>query len=342
MLATTIAPVSFCPIQVVLSSCSRLAMGWSEPLHNRTHDDYGQHDAIQASSSILRQTLNPVENRPRRLTKAVCCITVGHIYDHYGLEIALLYLERLTSDLFFERWIRTYLRGCARAMQVPLTIEAISSSDGMAALLSRHLTKHDARQPRMKGALVPLSTPLPLEIVARIVHSPLICKGVTRHLSDEDRLRRPCLLELERASIGMLRRSTEHTHLQYLLWHATGAEAHSQHMQWAVCVSPALSLTHGGIRERKHDDPITVQYSLAVYDKIWGDKKRTISMLQKMKRDLAVVTGRERDYIAGWVVQLSYDTSRFETEPRKTEFADLDRMRDELVRLIDIAISQRL
>lgn len=168
-------------------------------------------------------------------------------------------------------------------MQVPLTIEAIGSSDGMAALLAKHLIEHDSRQPRMKGELVPLSTSLPLEIVARIVRS-------------------PCLLELERASIGMRR----------------------------------------GIRDSKYDDPITVQHSLDVYDKIWGAKKCTVFMLQKMKRDMAVVTGRERDYIAGWVVQLSYDTSRFETDPRKVEFADIDKMRDELARLIDIAISQRL
>lgn len=88
--------------------------------------------------------------------------------------------------------------------------------------------------------------------------------------------------------MGMPRHSTKHTHLQYRLWYSADiGEGRQPEGRWMVAdVSPTLNLTRGARSGSYGENPIVVQHSLAVYDKIWGDKKRTVSMLQKVRQSL--------------------------------------------------------
>lgn len=264
--------------------------------------------------------------------KKTSYVSVGAIYDNYGLETTLFYLSNL-DVLYYHACI--YLHGSALDLGLVTVITELDVLD-LRRLIVRELERIDSTKPKMKGELVPGHVSFPPELVAKMVNSNCISKQVTA-----------CLEKWEMPLLPRLRRE--------LGWEGSRREgvviAHSD-TRWLVYRSGERQMRWGMIDQQGQPMLVhkktasaqsliggVVEFSLDIYDIVLGKKERTNAMLEEMKLRLLTPGGMGRDEIRTWLVQLSYGTKV--SGKRLIRFRDDDGMHSRLMKLINRALDMR-
>lgn len=278
-------------------------------------------------------------------------ISVASIYDTYGLAITLAFLEYIYYNKQEEcsGWLEVYIKGSILVInhefyhwlrdQTPLPLYLLF------ALLILQLREIDSRQPRMREELIPVQQELPLEILARIIGRNDISKEVSNNIRTSRCGTVPSLDDVWRMVDVNGRLDAPHTVraengdlvLTYGDGESVGRGLHQ--LRW--------SRTPDGSRLEHIDEDLDsesteiVAFSLYDYANYFELKGcQVMKSMETMLRDLsdryAAIEPEREEEAAAWLVQLSYDL----TEMDDVKFVTIDEMRDELQRLIELAIIQ--
>lgn len=287
----------------------------------------------RASSCIVGYTHLVGSKDPRGPLpgKRVSYVSVGAVYDIYGLDVAVAYLSHLDVTV---QWTKTYLLASALELGIDTCRKGELNALNLSRLLTSELKKIDSTKPKMKGELMPGHVSLPAELVAKMVNSNRISKQVTA-----------CLEKWEMPLLPRLRREhgrrdggvMAHFDTRFLI-HRTASGAQ---WKWKITEPQGRStLTHKNKSWSlaSYTTELVVEFPLDVYDKVLGMKERTRMMLEQMKVRLSLGE-MTRDEIRTWIVQLSHDV--IARDDYTLEFNSNEDLHMELVTLLDCAIHLR-
>ncbi|CAH6420451.1 Hypothetical protein POVR2_LOCUS162 [uncultured virus] len=296
----------------------------------------------------------------KKLVKNKTNVSVLSVYDIYGLEIALAYLDcvstRATS--YAERsWVEMYLDACEYEMmscgyEIAIDVYSGSSIQRLRNRLEHTLKHIDASQPRASESLVNLGLVIPIEVLARILKRTDISPSITKCLYSVGHVQYPTVSELD----GIDNKSSLAYHVGYVEDLFGGlskyeicymAPLSSYEVAWAkYCLLKKRDRDYEFVLKNKWSkgagNGLRVEYSLETYDTFYNNREYTNKMLRDM-RDRLTTCQLDEAEICSWVVQLSCDTMTVTSRENSSEvhFSNLASLRDELVRLIDLALEKR-
>lgn len=251
------------------------------------------------------------------------CFSVVDVYDTYGLDITLAYLDWLQSDRNKPNtvWLATYLRGSLAVLDLDsLKTEMSTDVAHLSGRMESALVSHDREQPR---CLESISNPpeLPLEILARIINSTRISKALATAVRSVRGSIPPLLCELESSDCypatvceqgayrcTWMKRDLERDPVDepepdvacewrlkadgdtYTLSYLTGDEVVSVERTTHPIVY-SIDLYHGIYNARDCIGPLVV-----------------IAILRDMLSEFSVVTDANIARVCAWIVQLSHDS----------------------------------
>lgn len=311
------------------------------------------HDDGVATADIRNQYVeSPDSDIPLYIPERRSTTTsVASIYDTYGLAVTLTFLEYIYYNKQEEcsEWLEVYIKGSILVInhefyqwlrdQTPMPLYLLF------ALLILQLQEIDQRQPRMRDELVTVQQELPPELLAKIIGR----SGVSKEVSNNLRASRcgtvPSLDDVWRMVDVNGGLDAPHTvraengdlvltygdgqsmgrGLHQLRWSRTGDGSHLEHID----------------EDLDSDATEIVAFSLYDYANYFDLKGcQVMKSMETMLRDLgmkyAEIDPEREEEAAAWLVQLSYDL----TEMDDVTFETTDDMRDELQRLIELAIIQ--
>ena len=278
--------------------------------------------------------------------KSVSSCSVLAVYELYGLDISLAYLDHLAvKDLGILReraWIELYLRSSVFEIQ---QTQPVSNNNihTLIDLLKSELRELEQAQPIVTTSLVTCPT-LPIEIVARIVSRVDISAQIANILHSTGSIH-PTMLQLHRlnkkfdTSCVRVVSGTSYNSCVYVLV-TQDRKNNSEHTEWILVKHSGGTLDL--VQPDNYRSEYYLDYSLATYDLFYGNKMPANRMLSEIRERLASPSIKDEGLICCWLVQLThhtYDPSVYRDEV--VRFSSLLDVAAELTRLIDLVIVER-
>lgn len=279
--------------------------------------------------------------------KAASGVSVVSVYDLYGLDVALSFVNNLCTrwkENPESEWLFSYLVGSLCVLDLKYENLNIEDTVQAANLLLSELIGLEGRQPKMLGSLVSEGTSLPPEVLARITGNPFISASITREL----RATRCQVPTLEQVATIYKSRFTgtaiDGPYLgSYLMLTDIPGQDNVQVNRIARTGTNQLEFSSVQVSMEKRVLELVepAAFSLKDYAR-WFKMKgcdaqdSSLRMLLEVKRAHATVNETNLDTACAWFIQLNYDTERNSTG---TRYLTMDQLADELTMMIDDAIA---
>ena len=272
-----------------------------------------------------------VKTRPESMWKRTSNVSILTVYDTHGLDVTLLFLEYLVKRCELDlnsQWIQAYLYACLHIIQGNLCSCMIGCSNEnarrIASEIGRELRALD-RDVSETGRLESAPCDLPVDVLAKIVNSVRVSKGVRAAVLVIRRDSEPSLEELHDSGLPCTSLAVPRDlDLHYFIvdgrrqWNVTIGHNSQQ------CV---VSITRPAEGQASY---LNRSFSIRQYVRCM-QARRCANVNERVSRMLESLISDQTLPPGAWIAQLSCELD----QPEKTFFSD--GMRDELVRLIEIA-----
>ncbi|CAH6420736.1 Hypothetical protein POVR2_LOCUS240 [uncultured virus] len=297
--------------------------------------------------NVLKSIYTTYRRGDQQPVKSSSACSVLAVYELYGLDISLAYLDHLSvKDLSMLReraWIQLYLRGSLSEIQQagPIHNENIQALIG---LLSSELRRLEQAQPVV--ATDSSCCTLPIEIVARIVRRVDISTRLTSILYSTDSIY-PTMVKLGRLnkksdaySVRVHPDNLANNCMYILVMH--DRENNIELPAWQLTQHADTTFTLEQEEMPRTYPLVDIEYSLAAYDLFYGSKRQANNMLSKIRERLASPSTKDEVLICCWLVQLAcnrQDAGIYYDEQRN--FDSVLELAAELTSLIDLVMLER-
>lgn len=272
-----------------------------------------------------------VKTRPESMWKTTSNVSILTVYDTYGLDVALAFLGYLVKCCEYDLnglWIQAYLYACLHIIRGDLSSCAIGCSIENARKLASNIELELRRLDGDASTVQRLeSAPcdLPIEVLAKIINSVRVSKGIRAAVLAMRRDSEPNWRELHDTSLPCTSLSAlSNPRLHYMI---RGTEK-----QWNLFVDRTTGPCELTITELDKTWTSYPDYSFSVraYARCM-QARRCVNINERVGRVLDGLLQDPDCCLGAWIAQLSCELD----QPEKKLHAN--GVRDELTRLIDLA-----
>ncbi|CAH6419565.1 Hypothetical protein POVR2_LOCUS70 [uncultured virus] len=230
-------------------------------------------------------------------SKSSSRISILNVYDTYGLEIAVLFLQHvLGMKAKYDCFIDVYLDGCLSALGISVPKSYIPPD--IEKLVTAHLNKIDKRQPR--GISDATVCTLPIELVPLVTQSLRISKAVSSLILAH----RETLVPIMSHVIGWCASDRTLYYKEFVDWRSQHFSISRMH-DGQFLLQPST----GGHLRRSNPRVMgvgTKSYRAYYRSRGCNPDRAMLHLLAKLQQDVATMSLIE---VGAWLCQLSSDSS---------------------------------